>query len=294
MEGTAASYVDCEVISGDGTSIAFRQYGSGGPGVVLVSGGYLAAQHYAALAEGLSDWFTVYVPDRRGRGRSGPPGERYCMDRECEDLEALLAATGAHRVFGHSSGGLIALQAAVQFASIHKVAVYEPALSMYGTFADLSTWIPRFERELDEGMTGAAIVTFSKGVRASRGVDVFPRWLLVPLMNAYLRRQRRSVAPGEQSTAELIPLQRLDVQLFQETAASPGFAGLTADALLLDGDKTPPPVRHALSALQRTLPHSERVTLHGVGHEAPLNGRGAPDRVAASLREFFNRPGPAS
>lgn len=287
MDSADPAYTSGEVTSADGTSIAYRQYGSAGPGVILVSGGYLAAQHYTELAEVLSDTCTAYVPDRRGRGRSGPPGEQYCLDRECEDLAALVAATGACGVFGHSSGGLIALQAALQLPSITKLAVYEPALSMYGTFADLSTWVPRFEQELDDGRIGAAIVTFSKGVRASRGVDTLPRWLLVPLLNAYLSRQRKSATPGGQSIAELIPLQRLDVQLFQEAATSPGFAGLSADVLLLDGDKTPPPVRNALSALQRTLPRSTRITFNGVGHEAPVNGRGSPPRVGAELAAFF-------
>lgn len=276
-----------EVTSADGTTIAYRQYGVG-PAIILVSGGYLAAQHYSELAAMLSTSFTVYVPDRRGRGRSGPPGDHYSIDRECEDLAAIIVASGARGIFGHSSGGLIALEAALQLPSVSKVAVYEPALSMYGTFADLTTWAPQFERELDQGKVGAAIVTFSKGVRASRGVDAIPRWLLVPLMNLYLNRQQKSVVPGEQSVAELIPLQRLDVQLFQETALRPGFSDLSADVLLMDGARTPPPVRNALTALQRTLPRPRRVTLGGVGHEAPLNGRGSPARVAVELVAFFD------
>jgi pimeloyl-ACP methyl ester carboxylesterase len=285
MTTTVIPYTYGAVTSADGTTIGYRRFGGGGPGLLVVSGGYLAAQHYTELADALSRTFTVYVPDRRGRGRSGPPGETYDMARECEDVEALLAETGAHLVFGHSSGGLIALQAAKTLPEVHKVAVYEPALSMYGAFS--MSWIPRFERELDRGELAAAMVTFGKGTQASRTVAMLPRWLLVPVIDRLLRRRAASVGPDEQSLTELIPLQRLDVQIFQEMAASEGFAELRAEVLMVEGDRTPPPVHTALDALQRALPHARRVTLRGVGHEAPLNHRGGPERVAEVLRSFF-------
>ncbi|GAA3650271.1 alpha/beta hydrolase [Nonomuraea antimicrobica] len=275
-----------KVTSADGTTIGYRRLGEG-PGLLLISGGYLAAQHYMGLARALSDGFTVHVHDRRGRGRSGPPGERYGMARECEDVEALVAGTGARLVFGHSSGGLIALQAALTVPAISAVAVYEPALSMYGAF-DLS-WIPRFEREMDRGDVAAAMVTFAKGVRAERLSAAMPRWLFEPALRWYLRRQRRAPGSDEESVAELIPLQRLDVQIFAELSTSDGYAELRADALLMDGERTPPPIHRALDALQATLPRAERVVLDGVGHEAPLDGRGSPGRVAAELRRFFSR-----
>jgi pimeloyl-ACP methyl ester carboxylesterase len=274
------------VSSADGTTIGYRSLGEG-PGLLLISGGYLAAQHYTELARALAGEFTVHVHDRRGRGRSGPPGEKYCMARECEDVEALVAETGARLVFGHSSGGLIALQAALTVPAINAVAVYEPALSMYGAF-DLS-WIPRFEREMGQGDVAAAIVTFAKGVKAERVSAAIPRLLFEPALRWYLRRRRRAPGSDEESLPELLPLQRLDVQIFAETSSSEGFAGLRADALLMAGDRTPPPLHRALDALQASLPRAERVVLDGVGHEAPLNGRGSPGRVAAELGRFLTR-----
>ncbi|TMR21398.1 alpha/beta hydrolase [Nonomuraea turkmeniaca] len=286
MDSAVISYSTGRVTSADGTTIGYRRLGSG-PGLILLSGGYLAAQHYMELAEALAKTFTVYVPDRRGRGLSGPPGEHYRMATECEDVEALLAGTGAHLVFGHSSGGLIALQAALTLPAIHKVAVFEPALSMYGAFS--MSWVPRFERELDQGELAAAIVTFSKGTRANRWVDLLPRRLVVGMINLYLRKEPKNVRPGEQSLVELIPLQRLDVQIFQEMATGAGYAGLRCEVLLMDGEKTPPPMHNAIEAMHRALPQAKRVALRGVGHEAPVNHRGVPERVAAELREFFTR-----
>jgi pimeloyl-ACP methyl ester carboxylesterase len=90
------------ITSADGAEIHYREWGAG-PGLVLVHGGMQAAQNFSKLAEALGDSFTVFVPDRRGRGRSGAFGEGYGLSIEREDLHALLRATGARRVFGLSS-----------------------------------------------------------------------------------------------------------------------------------------------------------------------------------------------
>ncbi|MGP3958968.1 hypothetical protein ACTWPT_23455 [Nonomuraea sp. 3N208] len=74
---------------------------------------------------------------------------------------------------------------------------------------------------------------------------------------------------------------------YMELATSEGYADLRAEVLLMDGEKTPPPVRNALEAMHRTVPQAKRVTLRGVGREAPVNHRGVPERVAEALRAFF-------
>src|SRR5215471_8222941 len=86
-----------EVISRDGTRIGYRQVGRG-PGLVLLHGSMQSSASHATLATTLADTFTVYLPDRRGRGRSGPAGDRYGMAREVEDVDALLTRTGARNL----------------------------------------------------------------------------------------------------------------------------------------------------------------------------------------------------
>ena len=88
------SYVKGTAVSGDGTPIGFRQMGSG-PGVILIHGGMKSSQDFMKLALALSTAFTVYVPDRRGRGLSGPHGDRFSVQREVEDLQALVDLTRA-------------------------------------------------------------------------------------------------------------------------------------------------------------------------------------------------------
>src|SRR5215469_9378409 len=102
--GSREQYTTSYVTSADGTTIGYRHYGRG-PGIVLVQGAMGSAQNFSQLAEALAETFTVVVPDRRGRGLSPLPySTEYTIQRDVEDLEALLAKTDTHNVFGLSSG----------------------------------------------------------------------------------------------------------------------------------------------------------------------------------------------
>src|SRR3954451_8172474 len=115
-----------KVRSKDGTAIAFERVGGGSP-IILVLGAFNDHATGAPLAAALRDRFSVLTYDRRGRGDSGdtPP---YAVEREVEDIEALVTeAGGTAFLFGHSSGAILALEAARLLApSITKLAVYEP------------------------------------------------------------------------------------------------------------------------------------------------------------------------
>jgi len=117
-----------KITSRDGTEIAYDQRGQG-PAVILVDGAlcYRSFGPMPGLAELLAPYFTVYNYDRRGRGESGDT-QPYALTREIEDLEALInEAGGSALVFGTSSGGALALEAAIQLGNkIKKLAMYEP------------------------------------------------------------------------------------------------------------------------------------------------------------------------
>jgi len=78
-------YETGSVFSKDGTVIGYRKMGSG-PSLIIMHGGLDAAQTHMKLGMLLSQKFTVYVPDRRGRGLSGPFGENYGLQKEVEDV----------------------------------------------------------------------------------------------------------------------------------------------------------------------------------------------------------------
>src|SRR5512146_2307037 len=99
------------VISKDGTRIAFEKSGKGAP-VVLVGGVLGDRSPQAPLAALLADQFTVYNSDRRGRGESGFTAP-YAVEREIEDLAAILAeAGGSACVYGTSGLAALSLLAA--------------------------------------------------------------------------------------------------------------------------------------------------------------------------------------
>ena len=115
------------VNSADGTAIAFDLFGSGPP-VIMVVGAFNTRSGTEPLAVALQDRFTVLNYDRRGRGDSGDTLP-YAVEREIEDIDALIdAAGGSAAVFGHSSGATLALRAAAQGLAISKLAALRTAV----------------------------------------------------------------------------------------------------------------------------------------------------------------------
>jgi pimeloyl-ACP methyl ester carboxylesterase len=280
------SPVPGEVRSADGTAIGYYEIGRG-PSVVFLHGAGQSADNLSRLAQGLADLFTVYVPDRRGRRRSGPYGEFHGLRTEIEDLSALLDRSGATRVFGLSSGAVIAIEAALVRSDITKLALYEPPLSFDGVVH--GEWAPRYERELDTGNPGAALVTVLKATADRTSLfRLVPRSLIAHALNFAIKRTANRPAPaGSMSPRELIPTLRYDAQTVSDAAGSlERFARLGCDVLLLGGSKSARNLTASLDGLARALPHAKRVVLQGAGHTAPDNSR-QPERVAAELRGFF-------
>lgn len=272
------------VTSRDGATIGYRQLGAG-PSLVLLHGGMQSAHNLLQLAEHLGDAFTLYVPDRRGRGMSGLPGGPYGVDRAVEDLEALLALSGARCVFAASVGGIIALQTALRSDRIEKLALYEPPLWVED--ASPATWLPRFDREIAAGDLGAAFVTHGKGVEASPLFRFAPRFLLDPLFRLALEKQDTDVEGGEVALRALVLTMRADAQLVIETRSAPDlYRGITADLLLLGGGRSPASLRRATDALAAAL-KAQRITFPKLAHLGADNS-GKPQMVAEELRRFFS------
>lgn len=284
------------VTAGDGTTIRYRTFGSGGPAVVLLHGGMQTSLNFRKLADLLADRFTVHIPDRRGRGLSGPPGAGYGLETEIEDLRLLMRETGAGNLFGLSSGAVIAIEAALRVPEIERLALYEPPLKV-GTFSPVA-WLPRYERELAAGRKAAAFATVMKGTADTPVLRWVPHALLVPLIGAGIRadaratreagRGRRSGRPlGYTPLGDLIPTMRQDANVVQQSAGPlDRFAALGAETLLIGGDRSAPYLKAALDGLDAVVPEVRRVTLPGVGHLAADN-TGRPQLVADQLRVFF-------
>ncbi|MEO8607788.1 MAG: alpha/beta hydrolase [Chloroflexota bacterium] len=287
----AAAYTTNTVTSKDGTVISYRQLGHG-PGVVLLHGSMESAQSHMKLAEGLANAFTVYLPERRGHSLKDVQGKAYSMQKEVEDLDALLTQTDTHLVFGVSAGGLIALQAALTLPNIHKIAVYEPALVVNHSIPmDL---IARYDREIAEGKIAAALITGMKAGKMGPPImDYMPRWLLEYFTTSGMKSEDKTAKPGDVTMRTLAPTLHYDFQLVTEMAETVNnFKALRPEVLLLGGSKSPKWLLTALDALEKALPHIKRVEFPGLDHSGSsdpnnMNRTGRPDLVAQEMRHFF-------
>jgi pimeloyl-ACP methyl ester carboxylesterase len=281
MISTRQSDTVDSVVSSDGTVIGYRQMGAG-PGLILVHGGMQLSQNLMKLASALCHRFTVYIPDRRGRGLSGSTGPRRAVEDCCEDMRALVEKTGATNIFGLSSGALVSLWSALKMPGIRKLALYEPPLSINHSVS--MAWVSRYEREVAQGKLGSAFVTVMKGVQVSPVLQALPRFLLTPFFELALRKEHD--AEGV-SLKALVPTMRVDAQIVIESAEKIAeFRNLKADVLLMGGSRGPAFLRIALDELNRILPWARRVRFPGLDHLGSDNS-GKPGVVAEELLRFF-------
>jgi pimeloyl-ACP methyl ester carboxylesterase len=274
--------------SKDGTTIGYRELGEG-PGVVVLHGAMESAQSHIELAEALASDFTVYLPDRRGRGTSGPYGERFSLQKNVEDLDAVLTATGADRIFGVSSGAIVCLEAALSLPAIRKAAIFEPPLVIDGSVS--TEFLARYDQEIAEGRTAAAMVTGMIGAQMGPAVlRKMPRWLLEGLTSMMMSSEDKKASGDDVTMRMLAPTLHYDFELVAESDGRLGsYAAIGAEVLLLSGDKSPAYLRGAVDALETVMPEAKRVRLPGLDHGASgnANRQGKPALVARELREFF-------
>jgi len=275
--------------SRDGTRIVYRQVGHG-PSLVVLHGTMSSGYNHLELAQALADTFTVYLPDRRGRGLSGPHGEGYGLEKEVQDLDALLAETGAQDVFGVSSGGLILLRALGSLPALGRAAIYEAPLPT-GDDAAPTAALERIDRELAQQRPAAALITgMIAGEMEPPLVRAMPRWLLERLATSAISREDRLGSGDYVPMKALAPTLRYDFQLVVEMRGKlETVPSIANEVLLLGGSKSPAYLKRGLDALEKALSRAQRVQLPGLDHAASWNRDrgGKPNPVAFELRRFF-------
>src|SRR5215475_13248613 len=109
--------------SPDSTRIALDRSGSGPP-LVIVLGAFCDRSTSKPLAALLAASYTVYEYDRRRRGDSDND-VLLSIEGEVRALATVIAAAGRPAfVYGHSSGGCLALEAASRDVPMRSLAVY--------------------------------------------------------------------------------------------------------------------------------------------------------------------------
>jgi pimeloyl-ACP methyl ester carboxylesterase len=253
------------VTSRDGTTIAFDRLGDGPP-VVLVCGGSVDRMADAALAQELAPDFTVLNYDRRGRGDSGdtPP---YAIEREVEDIEAVIgAAGGSAHLWGSSSGAALALIAAEQGAPIDRLALWEPPFIPEGAPKPPEDQVEQYETMVAEGRRGDAVEYFMSRVvglppEMVAGARSQPWWATTEALAHTLAYDARIMAQYE------VPVDRA--------------AAVKVPTLVVAGGADMPFMRQSAQALADALPDGQVRFLEGQGHDVDMTV------LAPVLKEFF-------
>jgi pimeloyl-ACP methyl ester carboxylesterase len=253
------------VRSADGTSIAFDRLGDGQP-LILMVGALCDRSTPRPLAELLAGDFAVFTYDRRGRGDSGDT-QPYAVEREIEDLDALISEAGdAPFVYGHSSGAVLALEAAARRQPIGRLAVYEPPFIVDNTRGRPDKLHERVSALIASGRRAEAVkLFFTEGPQmpadAIAALEAGPGW---PAMEAMAHTLPHDLAIlGDQ----IMPRERL--------------ANIEVPTLALSGGAGPEWSRNTVDAVAAAIPGAHRASLEGQTHGV------AHDVIAPVLAQFF-------
>jgi pimeloyl-ACP methyl ester carboxylesterase len=263
------------VTSADGTAIAYTAWGRGDP-IVIIDG---ATAHRATTpenaqtAELLADDFQVINYDRRGRGESGDTAP-YAVEREFEDLAAVIDQAGGGRpatVFGWSSGGLLALNAAHAGVPVARLALFEPPAVVDGSAPPLpADYVERLDAAVAEGRPGDAVALFltaaagmpEDAVAEMRESDFWPGLEAVAPTLAYDGRNIGDAMSGRPLRADL-------------------WSGVRVPVLVLHGRDTWPHLATGAEAVAAHLPTAALQVVPGENHSTTA------DVLAPALRDFI-------
>jgi pimeloyl-ACP methyl ester carboxylesterase len=259
-----------KVISKDGTEIAYEKKGSG-PALILVDGAlcYRSFGPMTELSSLLAPKFTVFTYDRRGRGESSN-SKLYSLEREVEDIDALIEAAGGPAfVYGISSGACLALEAAIRLGKkVRKLAMYEAPYDNSGDGVSKAwkEYRKKLAESLAEGRNGDAVVLFMKSVNTPteqiEGMQHAPMW---PMLEA--------VAPTLAYDAAALGDDR--------TVPAKRAAAVSTQALVMNG--TALAFMHdTATRLAKAIPTARQRTLPGQTHDVDLKV------LAPVLVEFFS------
>jgi len=255
------------VESRDGTVIAYEKSGHG-PAVVILGGVLGDRSQQAPVADLLAKEFTVFNFDRRGHGESEdkPP---YAVEREIEDMDAILdAAGGSAFVYGTSGPGVLALHAAsaAPGAKMQRLAIWEPPFIVDSSRPKVRS---DYKAELE-----------SRLAQARRGDIVELFFTDAVGMPAEFVAQMRQ-APWWAAQEAMAHTTIYDATLMGDYSLPRAkVARVKVPTLVLDGGQSPWLTASA-DAVAAALANGQRRTLVGQQHNVE------PAAIAPALIEFF-------
>ncbi|MFG2576046.1 alpha/beta fold hydrolase [Streptomyces sp. NPDC048481] len=261
--------MDKKTVSRDGTELAYESTGRG-PAVILVSGAMSTGGTMAPLAALLADGFTAVRYDRRGRGESGDTAP-YAVEREVEDLAALIEAVGGEAaLYGVSSGGALVLEAAAAGLPVSRAAVYETPFALDEEAARArAQYTANLTEALAQGRRGDAVELFLR---------------LTGLAEEMIQGARRSpMWAGMEAVAPTLAYD--DAVMGDGRPPRERLASVGVPVLALAGGASPPWLREAVRTVAEAVPDGVYRTLEGQTHMVD------PALLAPVLAEFLGGRG---
>lgn len=253
------------VTSRDGTRIACETSGEGPP-LVLVHGAGSARWTFDLVRPHLERDFEVIAIDRRGRGDSTDAEGPYDLEREFEDVAAVVEDAGEDAVLvGHSYGALISAGAASLIDGLPRMVLYEPPMG--GVLAE-PAFLDRLELLLERGERDLLLREYLEVIGGYGEAEV-EAMAAAPTWDA--RREIASTLPRELRTEHAHELD------------AARLARLELPVLMLIGTESPEWARRSTAAYAGALPNVTVHDLDGQGHGAAA---GAPELLAGEIRAF--------
>jgi pimeloyl-ACP methyl ester carboxylesterase len=258
-----------KIRSKDGTLIAYRQSGEGPP-LLLVHGTGGTSRRWAPVVPLLERDFAVYAMDRRGRGESDDAAGPYAIEREFEDVAAVVDGIGGKvHLFGHSYGGICALESALLTGRIDRLVLYEPPMKADSTRVLDPAFLGRLQALLAAGDREGALMAFMREVVRMPEHEIrlstsLPAW------------------PDRVAAAHTLPRELIAHEGYRFDASR--FKGMTLPTLLLVGGDSPDHVRAAIRLLSDVLCNSRVTVLPGQQHVAMET---APEMLAKAVTDFL-------
>jgi pimeloyl-ACP methyl ester carboxylesterase len=262
------------VTSKDGTTLAVDTVGGhAGTPVVLIGGAFNDRSTVAALAAELAPHRRVLTYDRRGRGGSDDRSAGFAVGNEVDDVAAVIAHAGGRAfVFGHSSGAILALEAALGGLPVAGVVAYEPP---YRTDPDL----PHAGPEVLDGIK--ALV--AAGDRDGAAAYFLGPVCLVPGPGVEAMRN----GGGWEFLKDKALTLPYDVILAQpwELVDRERLAALAVPVLAISGDRSEPALIAGARTVGETVPGAGLLVVAGEDHGVLAR----PAHIAPAMVEFFER-----
>lgn len=208
---------------------------------------------------------------------SGPQGSGYGMSKELEDVQAVINATGAGLIFGHSYGGLVALEAALRNPAVNKLALFEPGVFMEPL---KWPWLEDYELAMERDDFREAFAQFVMGL-GETPLTKLPKWYAKFILRVMIRGSHWSRSAG------MLPENLKEHREVRRLSGNPGrYQSIQAGTLLVTGGKSSTVTRSRMQEMERLIGRSEAVILPGADHFGPYNDN-RPEELGKVLATFF-------